>query len=96
VNKAQLSEDCHRVIFNVVKQELQDSSVDYTLLTACRHMIRLFCHEEDPSQALVCLKVSLYSTLSVTDIVIVNKTLLLLWVAHIPALISLEGRNYGC
>jgi hypothetical protein len=64
VNKAELTEDCHRAIFNVVKQELQDSSVDYTLLTTCKNMIRLFCHEEDPSQALVCLKVSLYNTVS--------------------------------
>ncbi|KAJ4442010.1 hypothetical protein ANN_11874 [Periplaneta americana] len=56
-NKLSLGADCHRAVFNVEKQELQDSSVDYTLMTTCRHMIRQFCHEEDPSQALVCLKI---------------------------------------
>jgi Golgi apparatus protein 1 len=58
MNKPELTDDCHRAIFTVEKQELQDSSVDYTLLTTCKHMIRQFCHEEDQSQALVCLKVS--------------------------------------
>ncbi|GFG30167.1 hypothetical protein Cfor_10154 [Coptotermes formosanus] len=56
MNKPELTGDCHRAIFHVEKQELQDSSVDYTLLTTCKHMIRQFCHEEDKSQALVCLK----------------------------------------
>jgi hypothetical protein len=65
MNKPELTGDCHRAIFHVEKQELQDSSVDYTLLTTCKHMIRQFCHEEDKSQALVCLKVSEYSTPSV-------------------------------
>jgi hypothetical protein len=65
MNKPELKEACHRAIFNVEKQELQDSSVDYTLLTTCRHMIRQFCHKEDKSQALVCLKVNLYGTVSV-------------------------------
>jgi hypothetical protein len=61
MNKPELSDDCHRAIFNVEKQELQDSSMDYTLLTTCRLMIRQFCHEEDQSQALVCLKVNVYN-----------------------------------
>jgi hypothetical protein len=65
LNKPELKGECHRAIFNVEKQELLDSSVDYTLLTTCRHMIRQFCHEEDQSQALVCLKVSDYIVLSV-------------------------------
>lgn len=56
MNKPELTNDCHQAIFNVERQELQDSSMDYTLLTTCRHMIRQFCHEEDQSQALVCLK----------------------------------------
>lgn len=56
INKPGLKDECHRAIFSVEKQELQDSSVDYTLLTTCRRMIRQFCHEEDQSQALVCLK----------------------------------------
>ncbi|PSN56256.1 Golgi apparatus protein 1 [Blattella germanica] len=55
-NKPKLTFDCHRAVFNVEKQELMDSSIDYTLMTTCRHMIRQFCHEEDQSQALVCLK----------------------------------------
>jgi hypothetical protein len=65
MNKPGLSDECHRAIFNVEKQELLDSSVDYTLLTTCRQMIRQFCHDEDQSQALVCLKVSDYIVLSV-------------------------------
>jgi len=65
MNKQELTDACHRAIFSVEKQELQDSSVDYTLLTTCRRMIRQFCHEEDQSQALVCLKVSDYIALSV-------------------------------
>jgi Golgi apparatus protein 1 len=60
MNKPELANDCHKAIFNVEKEELQDSSVDYTLLTTCRHMIRQFCHEEDQSLALVCLKVNMY------------------------------------
>ena len=65
MNKPGLTDVCHRAIFSVEKQELQDSSLDYTLLTTCRRMIRQFCHEEDQSQALVCLKVSDYIALSV-------------------------------
>nr|CAD7455671.1 unnamed protein product [Timema tahoe] len=56
INKARLTPRCHRAIFNVEKQELLDSSGDYTLLTTCRHMIRQFCHEEDEAHALECLK----------------------------------------
>ncbi|XP_049951626.1 Golgi apparatus protein 1 [Schistocerca serialis cubense] len=56
INKDKLSDGCHMVIFNVERQELQDSSVDYALITTCRHMINQFCHGEDPSQALICLK----------------------------------------
>jgi len=65
MNKPGLTDECRRAIFSVEKQELQDSSVDYTLLTTCRRMIRQFCHDEDQSQALVCLKVSDYIALSV-------------------------------
>ena len=65
MKKPGLTDECHRAIFSVEKQELQDSSVDYTLLTTCRRMIRQFCHEEDQSQALVCLKVNDYITHSV-------------------------------
>nr|CAD7426932.1 unnamed protein product [Timema monikensis] len=56
INKARLTPRCHRAIFNVEKQELLDSSGDYTLLTTCRLMIRQFCHEEDEAHALECLK----------------------------------------
>ncbi|GLH04957.1 Golgi apparatus protein 1 [Gryllus bimaculatus] len=52
-NKNLLSSSCHRMVFNVERQELQDSSVDYVLLTTCQQMIRQFCHQEDH---LICLK----------------------------------------
>ncbi|XP_063230835.1 Golgi apparatus protein 1 [Bacillus rossius redtenbacheri] len=56
INVKNLSPDCHKAIFNVEKQELLDSSSDYVLITKCRQMIRQFCHEEDQSHALECLK----------------------------------------
>ncbi|XP_067007577.1 Golgi apparatus protein 1 [Anabrus simplex] len=55
-NKAHLSKICHRMIFNVERQEMVDNSVDYVLITTCQQMIRQFCHQEDQSKALVCLK----------------------------------------
>ncbi|XP_012256488.2 Golgi apparatus protein 1 [Athalia rosae] len=54
--KKLLSEDCHKKLFNVRKQELQDSSSDFMLLNKCHTMVRQFCHELDQSQALDCLK----------------------------------------
>lgn len=56
-NKKGLSDGCHRYIFNVERQDLTDSSTDYTLLTTCRLMIKQFCHKADLSDALSCLKV---------------------------------------
>nr|CAD7408500.1 unnamed protein product [Timema cristinae] len=68
INKARLTPRCHRAIFNVEKQELLDSSGDYTLLTTCRLMIRQFCHEEDEAHALECLKVRENSVLECLQI----------------------------
>ncbi|XP_015515645.1 Golgi apparatus protein 1 [Neodiprion lecontei] len=55
-NKQFLSDDCHKKLFNVRKQELRDSSSDFALLNKCHAMLRQYCHEESQSQALTCLK----------------------------------------
>ncbi|KAK2580723.1 hypothetical protein KPH14_011351 [Odynerus spinipes] len=54
--KTKLSEPCHKRLFNVRKQEFQDSSSDFALLNTCRAMIRQFCHDVSRSQSLDCLK----------------------------------------
>ncbi|XP_054282392.1 Golgi apparatus protein 1-like [Macrosteles quadrilineatus] len=54
--KKNLSASCHRRIFNIELQDFTDSSTDYTLLTSCKPMMRLYCQQYDKSQALSCLK----------------------------------------
>ncbi|VVC42649.1 Hypothetical protein CINCED_3A011971 [Cinara cedri] len=56
MNKSLLSDQCHRVIFLIQRQDLTDSSSDYVLLTKCHRMIQLYCKEENTSRALSCLK----------------------------------------
>lgn len=57
MNKSLLSDQCHRVIFLIQRQDLTDSSSDYVLLTKCHKMLQIYCKEENTSQALSCLKV---------------------------------------
>jgi len=57
MNKSLLSDQCHRVIFLIQRQDLTDSSSDYVLLTKCHKMLQLYCKEENSSRALSCLKV---------------------------------------
>lgn len=54
--KSKLSEQCHKRLFNVRKQEFQDSSIDFALINTCRAMIRQFCHDVNRQQSLDCLK----------------------------------------
>lgn len=57
MNKSLLSDQCHRVIFLIQRQDLTDSSSDYVLLTKCHKMLQIYCKEENTSRALSCLKV---------------------------------------
>lgn len=59
MNKSVLSDQCHRVIFLIQRQDLTDSSSDYVLLTKCHRMLKMYCKEENTSRALSCLKVLL-------------------------------------
>lgn len=61
MNKSLLSDQCHRVIFLIQRQDLTDSSSDYVLLTKCHKMLQLYCKEENSSRALSCLKVFFFS-----------------------------------
>uniref|UniRef100_A0A1B6KZZ0 Golgi apparatus protein 1 n=1 Tax=Graphocephala atropunctata TaxID=36148 RepID=A0A1B6KZZ0_9HEMI len=54
--KKNLSATCHQKVFYIELQDLTDSSTDYTLLSTCKPMIRLYCQQYDKSQALMCLK----------------------------------------
>lgn len=54
--KQLLSEDCHKKLFYVRKQELRDSSSDFTLMNSCHAMVQQYCHDRDSAQALECLK----------------------------------------
>ncbi|KAE9535287.1 hypothetical protein AGLY_008020 [Aphis glycines] len=56
MNKSLLSDQCHRVIFLIQRQDLTDSSSDYVLLTKCHKMLQIYCKEENTSRALSCLK----------------------------------------
>lgn len=56
-NTVRLGDQCRHVLFSIKKSELSDSSTDYTLVTACREMIRQYCHDTPKSKALECLKV---------------------------------------
>lgn len=55
-----LSNPCQHALFNVKKQELNDNSIDYNLITTCGSMITLFCHDTNPVKVLDCLKVLFY------------------------------------
>lgn len=54
--KTKLSDSCHKKLFNVRKQEFQDSSSDFALINTCRAMLRQFCHDVNRSGSLDCLK----------------------------------------
>lgn len=55
-HRKQLGRECHAAIFQVEKEEMDDSSVDFQLSFQCKDPIRRFC-PNDPSKALECLKV---------------------------------------
>lgn len=65
MNKSLLSDQCHRVIFLIQRQDLTDSSSDYVLLTKCHKMLQIYCKEENTSRALSCLKVLLIDVFSI-------------------------------
>lgn len=50
-----LSGDCKHAMFNVKKSELMDSATDYTLVNACKSMLKQYCFDKD-MDALECLK----------------------------------------
>ena len=56
MQKPKLSDECHKQLFKVRKQEFEDSSNDFALLNTCHSMVTLFCHDVDRSLALNCLK----------------------------------------
>lgn len=56
LHKTKLSDLCHKKLFNVRKQEFQDSSSDFALINTCRAMLRQFCHDVNRSGSLDCLK----------------------------------------
>ncbi|XP_043249603.1 Golgi apparatus protein 1 [Colletes gigas] len=55
-HKSKLSDACRKQLFKVRKQDFQDSSSDFALLSTCRVMVRQFCYDVSRSQALDCLK----------------------------------------
>lgn len=57
-HRKQLSSECHSAIFQVEKEEMVDSSVDFQLIIRCKEPIRRLC-SNDPSKALECLKVKI-------------------------------------
>lgn len=56
VNSAKLGTACRRAIFSVKKSELLDSATDYTLMSACKPMVKQFCPQADDNAVLDCLK----------------------------------------
>lgn len=57
-HRKQLEDMCHAAIFQVEKEEMDDSSVDFQLIQHCKDPIRRLC-QNDASRALECLKVNL-------------------------------------
>lgn len=51
-----LSEKCEKEIFKVKKQEIDDNSVDYALLTMCSEEIEQFCSHHEKENVFSCLK----------------------------------------
>lgn len=51
-----LSPDCYTKVFNRQREEMLDNGVDYTLMTACKRMLKVFCDGDDTVNALACLK----------------------------------------
>ncbi|KAK3885354.1 hypothetical protein Pcinc_010433 [Petrolisthes cinctipes] len=55
-HRAQLSSPCHGLIFVREQEELQDPGTDVVLMSACRQMRQLFCHDSESDQLLYCLR----------------------------------------
>lgn len=55
-HRKQLEEACHGAIFQVEKEEMEDSGVDFQLVQQCKEPIRRLC-QNDASLALACLQV---------------------------------------
>nr|SVE75746.1 EOG090X05VD [Daphnia hispanica] len=54
-HRKQLDDICHAAIFQVEKEEMDDSSVDFQFIQQCKDPIRRLC-QNDASNALECLK----------------------------------------
>ncbi|XP_077982397.1 Golgi apparatus protein 1-like [Glandiceps talaboti] len=55
-HKQDLSQKCHMKIFNRQKIEAMNPEMDYTLMRACKRMIKQFCPDTDPKDIFICLK----------------------------------------
>ncbi|KAL1123978.1 hypothetical protein AAG570_001748 [Ranatra chinensis] len=51
-----LTIDCYKRVFNIERQDLMDSSTDYTLLSTCKSMMIKYCSDKDPEKVFDCLK----------------------------------------
>ena len=60
-HRKQLDDICHAAIFQVEKEEMDDSGVDFQLIQQCKEPIRRLC-QNDASTALECLKVVVISS----------------------------------
>lgn len=54
--KGKISDKCRKALFVVRKQEFTDNAIDYHLMTTCKDMIEMYCHNYEPSKILDCLK----------------------------------------
>ncbi|CAE1332042.1 GLG1 [Acanthosepion pharaonis] len=55
-HQSHLSPSCHKIIFKREKIDSADNSVDYTLKTICKKMIKHYCSNYQASEILYCLK----------------------------------------
>ena len=55
-HRKELTDACHAAIFQIEREEMEDSSVDYQMLAQCRDPIKRLC-QNNPNEAFECLKV---------------------------------------
>lgn len=58
-HRKQLEDVCHAAIFQVEREEMDDSGVDYQLVQLCKEPIKRLC-QNDVGKALDCLKVAFF------------------------------------
>lgn len=54
-HQKELSIKCHKTIFNREKEEMQDNSIDYALISTCKPMIKKYCSDTEMSQVRIFL-----------------------------------------